>query len=68
MQSVIRPLFKTVRVLLSDEAERKFRMVHCARREGNKVDLSMVFDGAEAEGFGWDVLIEEDDISVFCYK
>jgi len=68
VQSVIRPLFETVRVLLSDEAESKFLMAHCARREGNEVDLPMVFDGAEAEGFGWDVLIEEDDISVFCFK
>ncbi|KAL7532963.1 hypothetical protein ACHAXR_004957 [Thalassiosira sp. AJA248-18] len=65
--SVIKPLFETVRVLLST-AEGKFLMAHCSRREGNEVDLQMVLDVADEEGFGHDALIQDDDISVFCFR
>jgi len=68
--SVIRPLFETVRVLLSTTiiSGSKFLMAHCARREGNEVDLSMVLDVATQEGFVYEALMEDDDISVFCFK
>lgn len=68
VQSVIRPLFETVRVLLGTTTESKFLMAHCSRREGNEVELSMVLDLADEEGFEYEALIEEDDISVLCFK
>ena len=66
--SVIRPLFETVRVLLGDGADAEFLMAHCARREGNEVELGMVLDVAEDEGFAHETLMEEDDISVLSFK
>lgn len=68
VQQVIRPLFETVRVLLSDKDGSKFLMAHCARREGNEVELQMVFDVADEEGFSSEVLIQDDDISVFSFR
>ena len=65
---MIRPLFETVRVLLSDKDGSKFLMAHCARREGNEVELQMVFDVADEEGFSSEVLIQDDDISVFSFR
>lgn len=65
--SVIRPLFETVQVLLSDDPGSRFLMAHCARREGNEVDLPAVMEGAAGEGFNHKVLEEEGDISVFCF-
>jgi len=68
VQSVIGPLFETVRVLLSTTTESKFLMAHWSRREGNEVELSMVLDLADEEGFEYEALIEDDDISVLCFK
>lgn len=68
VQSVIKPLFETVQVLLNDDDESKFLMAHCSRREGNEVDLHMVLDAAEEEGFKHEVLLEDDDISVFSFQ
>ena len=68
VQSVIKPLFETVEVMLREASNSKFLMAHCARREGNEVDLHMVLDVAEEKGFGYDVVVEDDDISVFSFK
>ncbi|KAL9178351.1 hypothetical protein ACHAXT_001779 [Thalassiosira profunda] len=68
VNAVTRPLFETARVLLKEEEDSKFLMAHCARREGNEVKLSTVLDVATEEGFGHEVLVEEDDISVFCFR
>ena len=41
-------------------------MAHCSRREGNEVELFIVLDLANKEGFGYEALIEDEDISVPC--
>ena len=38
-------------------------MAHCSRRDVNEVELFMVLDLAEEEGFGYEALIEDEDIS-----
>ncbi len=68
VQSVIRPLFETVRTLLCTHENAKFLMAHCSRREGNEVELSMVLDTAIDEGFEYDVMVENDDISLFSFR
>lgn len=70
MQSVIRPLFETVRTLLCTHENAKFLMAHCSRREGNEVELSMVLDTAREEGFQYDIMVEDedDDISLFSFR
>ena len=68
VNSVIRPLFETVGILLDDTEESKFLMAHCSRREGNEVELLSVLDIAGEEGFDNEILVEEDDISVICFK
>jgi len=68
VQSVIRPLFETVRALLRDTEDAEFLMAHCSRREGNEVELPMVLDIADEEGFVYEELIEHDDITVFSFK
>mmetsp|Transcript_15960 Transcript_15960/g.33379 ORF Transcript_15960/g.33379 Transcript_15960/m.33379 type:complete len:303 (+) Transcript_15960:68-976(+) len=68
VQSVIRPLFETVRVLLNDKGHSKFVMAHCSRRIGNEVDLSMVLDVANDEGFTYEEVFEEEDISVLSFQ
>ena len=68
VNSVIRPLFETVGILLDDKEESKFLMAHCSRREGNEVELLSVLDIAGEEGFDNEILVEEDDISVICFK
>ena len=68
VQSVIRPLFETVRILLNDKKDSKFLMAHCARREGNEVDLHMVLDVADKEGFTYEEVIKDGDISVFVFQ
>ncbi|KAL7463278.1 hypothetical protein ACHAXS_003663 [Conticribra weissflogii] len=68
VQSVIRPLFETVRVLLNDKEESKFVMAHCARRIGNEVDLSMVLDVANDEGFNYEEVTEEEDVSIISFR
>ena len=68
VNSVIRPLFETVGILLDDTKESKFLMAHCSRREGNEVELLSVLDIAGEEGFDNEVLVEEDDISVISFK
>ena len=69
VNSVIQPLFETVRVLLKNDDTEKgvFLMAHCSRREGNEVDMSTVLDVAHEQGFQEEVLIEDDDISVFAF-
>lgn len=68
VQSVIRPLFETVRTLLCKHENAKFLMAHCSRREGNEVELSMVLDCAREEGFEYDTMVEDDDISLFSFR
>ena len=68
VQSVIQPLFETVQVLLSTDDNSKFLMAHCSRREGNEVELPMVLDIAREQGFNFEVLSEDDDISLFCFR
>lgn len=71
VNSVIRPLFETVCILLDDTEDSKFLMAHCSRREGNEVELSSVLDIAGEEGFGNEILLEEDDdilIMSICFK
>lgn len=68
VQSVIRPLFETVRTLLCTHENAKFLMAHCSRREGNEVELSMVLDAAREEGFEYDIMVEDDDISLFSFR
>ena len=68
VQSVIQPLFETVRTLLCTHENAKFLMAHCSRREGNEVELSMVLDAAKEEGFEYEELIEDDDISLFAFR
>jgi len=70
VQSVIRPLFETVRTLLCTHENAKFLMAHCSRREGNEVELSMVLDTAREEGFQYDIMVEDedDDISLFSFR
>ena len=68
VQSVIQPLFETVKTLLSTDDNSKFLMAHCSRREGNEVELPMVLDIAREQGFNFEVLSEDDDISLFCFR
>jgi len=69
VKSVIRPLFETVRVLLSERDGSKLLMAHCSRREGNEVELNTVLEIAEQEGFEYELLIQDDsDISVFSFR
>ena len=66
VNSVIKPLFETVRILLRDDG--KFIMAHCSRRKGNEVDLSTVFDVADEFGFDKEILLEDsEDISIFAF-
>ena len=66
--SVIRPLFETVRVLLGKHENAKFLMAHCARREGNEVELPMVLEAAKEEGFKYEEILEDDDIYLFSFR
>ena len=68
VQSVIQPLFETVKTLLCTHENAKFLMAHCSRREGNEVELSMVLDSAREEGFEYDIIVEDDDISLFSFR
>jgi predicted nicotinamide N-methyase len=69
VQSVIQPLFETVKTLLSTDENSKFLMAHCSRREGNEVELPMVLDVAKEQGFEFEILSEDDDdISLFCFR
>ena len=68
VKMVIRPLFETIRELLSDDAGSKFLMAHCARREGNEVEFSMILDVANEEEFEYEELVQEDDISLYCFR
>lgn len=68
VEKVISPLFDTVKTLLSTKPKSKFVMAHCCRRQGNEVDLDMVFAAAEEAGFEHTVAKEEDDIFVFVFQ
>jgi predicted nicotinamide N-methyase len=69
VQSVIQPLFETVKNLLSTDTMSKFLMAHCSRREGNEVELPMVLDVAKEQGFEFEILSEDDnDISLFSFR
>ena len=68
VEKVISPLFDTVKALLSTKPKSKFVMAHCCRRQGNEVDLDMVFAAAEEAGFEHTVAKEEDDIFVFVFQ
>ncbi|CAJ1954877.1 unnamed protein product [Cylindrotheca closterium] len=57
---VIQPLFETVQTLLHPK-HGIFLMAHCARREGNEVDLDVVFDQARKVGLQYTQLHPEDD-------
>ena len=68
VNSVIKSLFDTVRILLRDAKDCKFIMAHCSRRKGNEVDLSTVFDVADELGFDKEILLEDaEDISIFAF-
>ena len=68
VNSVIKPLFESVRILLRDRKDCKFIMAHCSRRKGNEVDLSTVFSIADEFGFDKEILLEDsEDISIFAF-
>lgn len=68
VNTVIKPLFESVRILLRDRKDCKFIMAHCSRRKGNEVDLSTVFDVADEFGFNKEILLEDsEDISIFAF-
>ena len=68
VNSVIKPLFESVRILLRDRKDCKFIMAHCSRRKGNEVDLSTVFNVADEFGFNKEILLEDsEDISIFAF-
>ena len=68
VNSVIKLLFETVRILLRDRKDCKFIMAHCSRRKGNEVDLSTVFNIADEMGFDKEILFEDsEDISIFAF-
>lgn len=66
--SVITPLFETARTLLDGNDDGIFIMAHCHRRQGSSVNIDMVLEAAEQAGLNHDVVQEEDDISVFCFR
>ena len=68
VNSVIKPLFESVRILLRDAKDCKFIMAHCSRRKGNEVDLSSVYKVADEFGFDKEILLEDsEDISIFAF-
>ena len=68
VNSVIKPLFESVRILLRDRKDCKFIMAHCSRRKGNEVDLSTVSKVADEFGFNKEILLEDsEDISIFAF-
>ena len=66
VQKVIQPLFETVSTLLEEFG--CFIMAHCARREGNEVNVSMVFDVADSFGLQHDIVEEDHDITVIVFR
>ena len=66
VKKVINPLFETVSTLLEDSG--CFIMAHCARRQGNEVTMSMVFDAALSFGFEHKVIEEDQDVSVVVFR
>lgn len=65
--NVIEPLFKTIKILLSPK-DGKFIMAHCARRQGNEVNLDMIFNAAKQIDLKWDLLKQDDDIYLFSFE
>ena len=63
---VIQPLFETVSALLAESG--CFIMAHCARREGNEVDVDMIFEAALSLGLKHEIVEEDEDISVFIFR
>mmetsp|Transcript_20106 Transcript_20106/g.30236 ORF Transcript_20106/g.30236 Transcript_20106/m.30236 type:complete len:262 (-) Transcript_20106:71-856(-) len=66
--SVIQPLIETVSVLLSKSASAIFVMAHCARREGNEVELEIILDVAQQAGLKYTLVKEEDDLYLYTFQ
>ena len=71
---VIQPLFETVKTLLDREPNNNkstmFLLAHCRRprEQGSSVTMEMVLEAGEQAGFSYELVEEEDDISLLVFR